>query len=151
MYVRNVAGYNFSFYYRGKVMYIPFDGKIYSIPDDSGRYRELKTILPMHVRTQEVVYLNTEGKITDGGKKRRGRKPGKKVGPYNKKDDDLVDKSIISLDINELINDDENLKLTPPIENTEDIDNEKPKKRKYTKKKTSTKKKNTTKSKKKKD
>jgi len=75
MYVRNIAGYNFSFMYRGNVMYIPYDGKIYSIPDDAGKYRELKRILPMHVRTQEVVYLRVDGKISNG-QKRRGRPKG---------------------------------------------------------------------------
>ena len=34
MYLRNSAGFDFSFNYRDVVIFIPFDGKIYSIPDD---------------------------------------------------------------------------------------------------------------------
>ena len=61
MYVRNVAGYNFAFKYRDAVIYVPYDGKIYSIPDDSGTYRELKVVPAMHVRTQAVTYINKDG------------------------------------------------------------------------------------------
>jgi len=78
MYVRNVAGYNFAFKYRGNVMYIPADGKIYSIPDDSGTYRELKVVPAMHIRTQSVTYLNKDGSTASdklSGHKRRGRPP----------------------------------------------------------------------------
>jgi len=83
MYVRNVAGYNFAFKYREAVIYIPCDGKIYSIPDDSGTYSELKVIQPMHIRTQGVQYINKDGSHASEkliGHKRRGR-PEKKVNP----------------------------------------------------------------------
>ncbi len=83
MYVRNVAGYNFAFKYREIVIYIPFDGTIYSIPDDSGSYRELKAIQPMHIKTQMVTYINKDGSAASenlSGHKRRGR-PRKVVDP----------------------------------------------------------------------
>jgi len=76
MYVRNVAVYNFAFNYRDTVIYIPADGKIYSIPDDSGVYSELREVMPMHVRTQPVTYINKTGEIASEnilGHKRRGR------------------------------------------------------------------------------
>lgn len=78
MYVRNVAGYNFAFYYRDAVIHIPFDGRIYSIPDDSGVYKELRVIQPMHIRTQSVTYINKDGSVASAnlsGHKRRGRPP----------------------------------------------------------------------------
>ena len=78
MYVRNVAGYNFAFNYGGSVIYIPSNGQIYSIPDDSGRYSELKIISPMHIRTQNVTYINKDGGVASekiSGHKRRGRPP----------------------------------------------------------------------------
>ena len=83
MYVRNVAGYNFAFKYRDAVIYIPSDGKIYSVPDDSGTYKELKVIPPMHIRTQSVQYINKDGSAASekiSGHKRRGR-PVKQVNP----------------------------------------------------------------------
>src|SRR5574343_604273 len=76
MYVKNVGGSPFQFRYRDAVNYIPYDGKIYSIPDDSGEYRELKVIRGTHVRTQTVVYINKDGSEASPnicGHKRRGR------------------------------------------------------------------------------
>jgi len=78
MYVRNVAGYNFAFKYRDAVLYVPYDGRIYSIPDDSGSYRELKVIPAMHIRTQPVTYINKDGSVASkklSGHKRHGRPP----------------------------------------------------------------------------
>jgi len=78
MYVRNVAGYNFGFKYRGIVIHIPSDGQIYSIPDDSGgaEFKELRVIMAMNIRTQKVIYINKDGSIASDnlvGHKRRGR------------------------------------------------------------------------------
>jgi len=78
MYVKNIAEYNFAFNYRGKLMIIPFDGKIWSIPDDSGEYKELKIIPSQHIRKQEVTFLKKDGEISSGnlrGHQRRGRPP----------------------------------------------------------------------------
>jgi len=76
MYVRNVGGYNFAFKYRNTVIHIPCDGKIYSIPDDSGTYKELRVVRPMHIHKKEVIYINKTGEIASpniSGHKRRGR------------------------------------------------------------------------------
>lgn len=78
MYVRNTAGFNFSFKYRDTVINIPYDGKIYSIPDDVEieKYNHLKVVLPMNVRTQEVTYIRKDGEVASEnilGHRRRGR------------------------------------------------------------------------------
>lgn len=76
MYVRNTAGYNFLFNYKNTTIYIPYDGKIYSVPDDIGKFNELSVIMPIHIKSQEVTYINKTGKVASPnilGHKRRGR------------------------------------------------------------------------------
>ena len=74
MYVRNRVGFNFAFMYRGYKIVIPYDGKIYSIPNDCPKFTELQIILPMNVRTQEVIYIKVDGSVGNfDGHKRRGR------------------------------------------------------------------------------
>lgn len=111
MYVRNVAGYNFAFKYNGAVIYIPFDGTIYSIPDDSGTYKELLVIAPMHIRTQKVVYINKDGsRASDkiSGHKRRGRPPKPVVQEKPKevepKETPNTDKSVIEVNLDTGVN-----------------------------------------------
>lgn len=114
MYVKNVAGYNFAFKYREAVIYIPSDGKIYSIPDDSGLYRELRVIPAMHVRTQNVTYINKDGSVASSkisGHKRRGRPPkvvdpvkplkGVKLKPkvVEKVEEPIEDNSVMDIDL----------------------------------------------------
>ena len=139
MYVRNVAGYNFAFKYREAVIYVPYDGRIYSIPDDSGTYKELKVVPAMHVRTQPVTYINKDGSQASeklSGHKRRGRPP-KKVDPdqplkgvkvkrnapakQEPKVEEAVDNSVMDIDIDiDLLDSsvkvDEEPKVDAPIE-----------------------------------
>jgi hypothetical protein len=107
MYVKNVAGYNFAFKYNGINVNIPYDNIIYSIPDDINvlGFKELKVILPMHVRTQKVLYINKLGKISDinGGHKRRGR-------PVKKKKKTTEQKNKFVIDINLSATEDEVVK-----------------------------------------
>ena len=96
MYVRNVAGYNFAFKYGddNAIIHIPYDGIIYSIPDDSGPYRELKVIAPMNIRTQDVIYMNKNGQRASAnisGHKRRGRPPKPVVEPKVNDTNSVVD------------------------------------------------------------
>lgn len=108
MYVRNVAGYNFTFTYRDIVIFIPHDGKIYSIPDDVeiDKYSQLKIVLPMNVRTQDVTYIRKDGEVASEnllGHKRRGR-------PVREKESFIID-----VDINNL-SDTEDGKESPVVE-----------------------------------
>jgi len=79
MYVRNRVGYNFAFKYRDTIITIPYDGIIYSIPNDCPTFKELQIIMPMHIRTQKVIYIKVDGSISDkvNGPKRSGRPPRK--------------------------------------------------------------------------
>jgi len=119
MYVRNIAVYNFAFNYRDTVIYIPADGKIYSIPDDSGTYSELKVVMPMHVRTQPVTYINKDGNVASEnilGHKRRGR-PTREESRHRRRSrhvptstTDICDSSVVDIDIDEeLICDSDNI------------------------------------------
>lgn len=103
MYVRNVAGYNFAFRYRDSVIHVPFDGQIYSIPDDSGRYHELRVIMPMHIRTQNVIYINKDGSRASeniSGHKRRGRPPKPEpVVPVEPVETPDTDQSVVNVDL----------------------------------------------------
>jgi len=75
MYVRNRIGFNFAFKYRGNTITIPYDGKIYSIPNDVPRFKELSVIMPMHIKTQEVIYVKVDGTLSPNlpNHKRSGR------------------------------------------------------------------------------
>ena len=135
MYVRNVAGYNFAFKYRDIVIYIPYDGKLYSIPDDSGSYRELRVIPAMHVRTQNVTYINKDGNTASeklSGHKRRGRPTKKPVDPDQplkgvttnrikkqaEKKEPAVDNSIINVDLDDTTEKKETKKRGRPAKKT---------------------------------
>jgi hypothetical protein len=105
MYVRNTAGFNFSFKYRDAVILIPFDGKIYSIPDDVEieKYNHLKVVPSMNVRTQEVTYIRKDGEVASEnilGHKRRGRPPLEEQQP---KETFIVDVDVDNLDAGEKI------------------------------------------------
>ncbi len=100
MYVRNSAGFNFSFNYKDVVIFIPFDGKIYSIPDDIDirKYNQLTEVKSMNVRTQEVTYIRNDGEIASEkllGHKRRGRPS---MGSKSPKDTFIVDVDVDNLD-----------------------------------------------------
>lgn len=146
MYVRNVAGYNFAFRYRDSVIHVPYDGKIYSIPDDSGTYRELKVILPMNVRTQPVTYINKDGSTASpnlSGHKRRGRPPKKENDSAPVADKKEETENITELDINDVnvsivnIDVDKELKVNEEVKVEENIE-EPPKKKRGRPKKTKT-------------
>ena len=105
MYVRNSAGFVFSFKYRDVVIVIPYDGKIYSIPDDVEieKYNQLKVVLPMNVRTQEVTYIRKDGEIASEhlmGHKRRDKSKREEPKPPKEepKETFIVDVDIDDLD-----------------------------------------------------
>jgi len=105
MYVRNSAGFTFSFKYRDVVIVIPYDGKIYSIPDDVEieKYNQLKVVLPMNVRTQEVKYVRKDGEIASEnllGHKRRGRPSLEESKPK----EEIKESFIVDIDIDDLDN-----------------------------------------------
>ena len=77
MFVRNIAGYPIKLKYRESYIQIPYDGRIYSIPDDMNTYGHCQVIMPFNIKTQDVTYINKTGDVSEieGRKKRRGRKP----------------------------------------------------------------------------
>ena len=75
MYVRNTAGFDITVKYRNTNIKIPYDGKIYSIPDDANTFGYCTIIKPFNIKNQNVEYVNRDGGISDiDGHKRRGRK-----------------------------------------------------------------------------
>lgn len=81
MYVKNIVGYDIKIRYKPDInISIPFDGKIYSVPDDMTIFKEyLKVIRPFNIKNQKVPYIKKDGEVSNiKTNKRRGRPPKKK-------------------------------------------------------------------------
>ena len=108
MYVRNSVGFTFTFKYRDVVITIPYDGKIYSIPDDVEieKYNQLKVVIPWNIRTQDVTYIRKDGQIASEnllGHKRRGRPAYEEHEPkINEKEVKNSDIFIVDVDLDNL-------------------------------------------------
>lgn len=73
MLVKNIAGYDVSYKYKGNTITIPFDNQIYSVPNDLQIFEYCKV---MANNNKKVKYINNDGTFSDihTGNKRRGRK-----------------------------------------------------------------------------
>lgn len=79
MYVKNVAGYNFAFFYKGVVINIPYNGVIYSVPDDIGRYDELKQLYINSIGNKKVVYIKIDGSVGSDNMSGKGQRRGRSI------------------------------------------------------------------------